>query len=153
MKTELVQRDYNKSSIEVAFEKVRCIPRSVTLEKVVRPPCDRLILVIPFDKRLPNISGILSHRWKCLVGRDSEALKYMSKPPMVAYSRTKSLRDILVRSKLPPSHYRQERRQARVGFRKCLSRANCSVCSHSENSTSHTCNFSGEEFRITSNIT
>ena len=71
---------------------------------------------------------------------------------MVAYSRTKSLRDILVRSKLPPPNHRQEKRLARSGFRKCLGRANCVVCSHSVNSTSHTCNYTGDTHSITSNI-
>ena len=120
LKAELVQRGYNKGSISSAFSKVKSISRSDTLEKVVKPPCDRLIQVIPFDKWLPNITGILHHRWKCLTNRDPEALSYMAKPPMVAYSRTKSLRDILVRSKLPPSNHRQEKRLARSGFRKCL---------------------------------
>ena len=143
LKVELVQRGYSKGSISSAFNKVMSISRSATLEKVVRPPCDRFILVIPYDKRLPNITGILHHRWKCLTNRDPDALSYMAKPPMVAYSRTKSLRDILVRSKLPPPNHRQEKRQARLGFRKCLGRANCVVCSHSVNSTSHTCNYTG----------
>ena len=98
------------------------------------------------NKRHPNISGILHH------SRDNNALQYMSRPPMVAYTHTKSLRDILVRSKVPPSSYRMERRQARVGFTKCLSRVDCSICSPSVNRTSHTCNFTGEEFKISSNI-
>ena len=75
-----------------------------TLEKVVRPPCDRLVLVIPYDKRLPNITGILHHRWKCLTNRDPEALKYIARPAIVASSHTKFLLDILVRCKLPPSN-------------------------------------------------
>ena len=76
----------------------------------------------------------------------------MARPPMVAYSRTKSLCDILVRSKLPPSNYRQEKRLARSGFRKCLGRAKCAACPHSVISTSHTCNYTGEVYNITSNI-
>ena len=42
----------------------------------------------------------------------------MPKPPMVCYTRTKNLRDILVRAKVTPSRYRQGRRQARTGVRK-----------------------------------
>ena len=125
--------------------------------RVIRPGqfplCGRQTLVIPFDKRLPDITGILHHRWRCLVDRDPDAIKYMPKAPMVAYSRTKSLRDILVRSKLPPPSYRQDRRNARLGFKKCLGRADCSVCSHSSNTNNHTCNFTKENFSITSNLT
>ena len=38
LKAELVQRGYNKGSISSSFNKVKSIPRSTTLEKVVRPP-------------------------------------------------------------------------------------------------------------------
>ena len=110
---------------------VRSLDRRSTIEKIVKPSDSRLTLVIPFDKRLPNISSILHHRWQCLLARESEAKVYMSKPPRVAYTRTKSLRDILIRSKLPPPAYRQERRQASFGFKKCGK--GCSVCAHSCN--------------------
>ena len=70
-------------------------------------------------------SGVLHHRWQCLLARDQEAKKYMPKPPIVAYSRTKSLRDILVRSKLPPLSKRRVR-QAQIGFKNA--RKACSRC-------------------------
>ena len=71
-------------------------------------------------------------------------------PPRVAYTRTKSLRDHLVRSKVPPSSYRQNKRQATSGFKKCGKM--CVACSHSTNSTSHTCTYTGQPFDITSSI-
>ena len=74
-----------------------------TLSKVQKPVNERPVLVIPYDKRLPDISGVLKHRWECLVSRDPRVLDYMPKPPMVCYSRTKNLRDILIRSKVPPT--------------------------------------------------
>ena len=149
--SDLVQRGYRKDGINDAFNKVRNLDRQTTLQKVVRPPSDRLILVIPFDKRLPNISSILKHRWKCLVERDPKATQYMPKPPMVAYSRTESIKDIACRSKVPPTNYRQ-RRQVTMGFQKCGKRVDCSVCLHSTNSASHTCNFTGNTYNINSGI-
>ena len=145
--TELLQRGYRKQCVSAAFSKVKVLTRASTLEKVAKPVCDRLILVIPFDKRLPNISGILHHRWQCLLARDPEAKNYMPKPPMVAYSRTKSLRDTLVKSKLPPTSQRKVR-QAQIGYKKCGGKSNCSVCSHYVNSTTHRCNFTTETFPI-----
>ena len=145
---ELLQRGYSKQSTNTAFSKVKALTRLPTLEKVMRPPCDRQILVIPFDKRLPNISSILKHRWQCLVDKDPMARDYMPKPPMVTYSRTKSFKDIICRSKVPPPSYRLNRRQATMGFKKCGKRADCSVCLHSVNSTHHTCNFSGVSYRV-----
>ena len=85
-----------------------------TLQKVTRESEQTLTIVISFDRRLPNISKIFHHRWKGLVERDDGAKVYMSKPPRVAFTRTKSLRDILV-----TSNYRQGRRQADLDFKKC----------------------------------
>ena len=73
-------------------------------------------------------------------------------PSRVAYSRTKSLRDVLVLSKVPPTGYRQNRRQACLGFKKCASRVDCSVCPHSNNTPIHTCNHSGQSYDITSSV-
>ena len=87
-----------------------------------------------------------------MVSRDPRVLEYMPKPPMVCYTRTKNLRDILVRAKIPPSNYRQNRRQVRSGFRKCGKRVDCCVCQHSENSCSHTCNFTGDTYDIKNNL-
>jgi hypothetical protein len=85
------------------------------------------------------------------VSRDPSAKTYMPLPPRVSYSRTSSLRDILVRAKVPPQSSRS-RRQAALGFKKCDKRQDCSVCVHSSNSTMHTCNSTGESFPITSSL-
>ena len=44
------------------------------------------------------------------------------------------------------------RRKAAMGFKRCGQRSDCSVCAHSSNSTSHTCNSTGESFPIESII-
>ena len=150
---ELVQRGYSKKAIGIAFSKVRSLDRVTTLAKVAKDPSERITLVIPFDKRLPDISKVLRHRWQCLIDRDPKAKLYMPEPPRVGYSKTQSLKDILVRSKVPPKIFRQNRRQAGLGFRKCGQRSDCSVCTHSSNSATHTCNHTGETFNITSHIT
>ena len=75
----------------------------------------------------------------------------MPLPPRVSYSRTSSLRDIMVRSKVPRP-VRVARRQVNSGFRKCNRRVDCSVCSHSVNTITHTCYETGEVFPITSLI-
>ena len=126
---------------------MRTLTRLSTLEKVVRPDDKRITLVIPFDRRLPNISGILHHRWQCLVTRDPNSKDYMPKPPRVAYKRTSSLKDIIVRSKST-----RLKRKSTSGFKKCGA-PSCSTCSHSVNTTSHTCNHTGDTLPVTSFIT
>ena len=142
-------RGYDRSVVSLAFSKVRQLDRQSTLQKVVKPGDERITLVVPFDKRLGNLSQVLRHRWNCLVSRDPSAKTYMPLPPRVSYSRTSSMRDILVRAKVPPQSARS-RRQVAFGFRKCDQRSDCSVCAHSSNRTSHICNSTGEIFPITS---
>ena len=108
--------------------------------------------MIPFDKRLPNISSILYHRWRCLLARDPTVKTYMPKPPRVSYSRTSSIGDIIVRSKVPPQTARTARRQANLGFKKCGKRSDCCVCPHSVNTTTHSCSHTGKSYPITSSI-
>ena len=93
--------------VDVAFKKVRNLKREETLKKVFREDSKRITVVVPFDKRMGNVSNILRHRWNCLVARDSSALDYLPQPPRLGYSRTASLRDILVRAKLPPNRKRE----------------------------------------------
>ena len=130
-------RGYDKSVINLAFSKVRQLDRQSTLEKEVKPADDRITLVIPYDKRLGNVSGILRHRWNCLISRDQSAKSYMPQPPRVSYTRTSSLRDTLVRAKVPPQSSRSRRQGVKV-FKKCGQRVDCSVCANLSNSTIHT---------------
>ena len=148
---ELLMRGYDKSVVNLAFTRVRQLDRQSTLQKVVKPDDERITLVIPFDKRFGNVSQTLRHRWTCLMSRDPSARSYMPLPPRVSYTRTSSLRDILVRAKVPPQPCRG-RRTATLGFKKCDQRQDCSVCPHSTNSTSHTCNSTGEKFPINSSL-
>ena len=150
LQEELLQRGYEKSIMKEAFRRVKLLDRHTTLQKVVKPAEDRVTLTIPFDKRLPNISSILHHRWRCLVDKDPTAKNYMAKPPRVTYSKTLSLREMIVRAKVPPQTARSARRLVNTGFKKCGKRSDCSMCSHSVNSNTHTCNHTGETFPISS---
>ena len=85
---ELHKRGYDRSVVSLAFSKVRQLDRQSTLQKVVKPGDERITLVVPFDKRLGNLSQVLRHRWNCLVSRDPSAKTYMPLPPRVSYSRT-----------------------------------------------------------------
>ena len=153
LRQDLLQRGYADTIIKQAFNRVVQLDRAKTLEKVYKETEHRVTLVIPFDKRLPNISSILHHRLRCLVDRDPLAKTYMSKPPRVTYTKTCSVRDLLVRSKVPPTTARSARRQVNMGFKKCGKRSDCSVCQHSVNSSTHTCTSTGEIFIITSSAT
>ena len=92
LKEELIYRQYRASVVDAALDRVRQLRRSDTLVKVARVPTERVVLSVPYDKRLPDVSSVLKHRWTCLVDRDARARDYMAAPPMVAYSRPPNLR-------------------------------------------------------------
>ena len=70
----------------------------------------------------------------------------MPKPPMVGFSRPTNLRDILVRSKVPGQPKSNNLRR-RVGFKRC-NMARCETCPFTQNSTTHTSNFTNKTFPI-----
>ena len=152
LQEELVQRGYRTAIVKKALTRVEQLDRLCTLEKVVKTSDERVTLVIPFDKRLSNISNVLHHRWKCLVDRDPSVKTYMPRPPRVSYTRTCSLRDMVVRSKVPPQCARLARRQVNMGFKKCGKRSDCSMCPHSVNSSSHTCSHTRESYPISAQV-
>ena len=68
---------------------MRQLDRQSTLQNVLKQDDDRITLVVPFDKRLGNLSGALRHRWNCLASRDPSAKSYMPLPPRISYTRTR----------------------------------------------------------------
>jgi hypothetical protein len=120
------------------IDRVKELSREETLQKVPRLTNRRVVLSLPFDKRLPDVAGMVKHRHQCLLDSDINAKEYMPLPQMVSYTRTKNLRDILV-----------------GGFRKCNKRVNCALCQHSEPGiiSSYTFPVSNKTVRISTPIT
>ncbi len=118
--------------------------------KVPRPANKRPVLCLPYDPRLPPISSILARRHRALLANDPDAREYLASPPMVTYTRTKNLRDLVFRAQVPTLH-RPLRHQP--GFRRCGQRSNCVLCLHSSNATAYTCPYTGVTISITQRIT
>ena len=138
LRADLLTRRYPAASISDAFSKVLTLNRSDCLKKVFKHGKDRIPLVIPYHRSLPQISSSIVKHWKILVDKYPEAKEFMAEPPMVCYTRDKNLRDILVRAVLPPIQRRQPARGCKQGFVKCGKRVDCVLCSHSTNSTTRT---------------
>ena len=130
------------------------LSREVALEKVPRPANQRPVFCLPYDPRLPGIAKILRKRHQALLSRDVDAREYFPEPPLVTYTRTKNLRDLVFRAQVPKLMLRRGLRPARPpGFFKCGRRSNCALCLHSENATTYTCPVSGATAKITQHIT
>ena len=77
----------------------------------------------------------------------------MPQPPLVTYTRTKNLRDILFRARVPRNQLRGGMRTRPPGFYKCQKRINCVLCQHSTNNMSFLCPVTGKVAKITQHIT
>lgn len=74
---------------------------------------------------------------------DPKLKRCFKAPSVVAYRRSKNLRDHLVKAKLPT---RKTSGRKKCGFRKCW--GFCVTCNLSENSKSHTNKLTGESWKI-----
>ena len=153
LKEELLSRGYSRGGVEAAMDRARGLSRMVALEKVPRPSNQRPVFCLPYDPRLPSIASILRKRHKALLSRDVDAREYFPEPPLVTYTRTKNLRDLVFRAQVPKILRRGLRPARPPGFFKCGKRSNCALCLHSKNATTYTCPFTGATARITQHIT
>ena len=151
---ELVSRGYRAASVTASLDRARRLSRAVALIKVPRLANQRPVFCMPYDPRLPGVAGILRKRHRALLARDVDAQEYFSEPPLVTYTRTKNIRDLIFRAQVPKLLRRGGLRPLRPpGFFKCGRRADCTMCLHSENITSYTCPVTGATANITQHIT
>ena len=98
-------------------------------------------------RRRPNIFSILHQHWSYSLKVNPDLRKVFPKPPMISYTRPTNLRDILVRSQLPPANKQKDLRR-RVGFKRC-NMMRCETCHYTKNSTTHTSNFTKQPYALT----
>ena len=120
----LVRRGYSRSSLQRDANCVRAIPRHATLQpqeqkttKTYRTP-----FVISFNPALPNISSIVKKHITILQS-STNCRKAFPCPPVIAYKRNASLRDLLVHSELlknKPSNQQLGARIHKCNHPRCL---------------------------------
>ena len=111
-------RGYKYKSVTEQFEKALCISRETALQMVNKTKKeDRLILSLPYDRRMSNISSIINQHWSYSLKQNQDLKQVHPNPAMVSYTRPKNLRDILVRLQLPPVKKLHDLR-CRTGFKR-----------------------------------
>jgi len=154
LQEELVGRGYRHAVVQAAMDRARQMSRATALVKVQKAANKRPVFCMPYDPRLPPVTGILKKRHTALLARDVDAREYFPQPPLVTFTRSKNIRDIIFRAKVPRISRRGGLRPSRPpGFFKCRRRTNCTLCLHSEDATSYTCPFTGAVAKITQHIT
>ena len=121
LKTFLLNRNYSSKTIDKAFKKLRKTNRSDTFKRKDKTKTnDRVPLVTTFHPGLPNLPKILQQYLPIL--HSSERCKAaIPNCPIVSFRRPKSLKDILVRSKVKRDLTKP------VGFHKCGDKK-CKMC-------------------------
>ena len=151
LKINLLSRGYNAKIIVNAFDKLKNIPRSKTLEKVIHPKQNnRVMFSLTYDPRIINVNDSIKKHY-VIANKDPSFKISFPKMPMVGYKRARNLGDHLIRAKLYPIH-RYEMRN-RNGFFKCSKRdIGCDLCNHSQNITEHVASHSKKKYPIKSKI-
>ena len=78
-----------------------------------------------WDPRLPTLSPILQKHWRSMVLMDPHLNEVFPQPPLVAYKRTKNIKDFVIRAKIPKPLNSRPQRQI-PGMKKCMKA--CHLC-------------------------
>ena len=105
LESRLMARCYSKAVVAGARLKASNIPRGVALEKVVRGLGSKERqhrLVCKYDRRSsPALQGVMEDGYQAASRRDVRFHRWFPNTPKPAFKRGKTLKDELVRAKLP----------------------------------------------------
>ena len=81
------------------------------------------MFVVRFDRRLPSVTQFTRKHWRTMV-QDPYLAEVFPEPPLIAYTRPQTIRDKLIRAKVPPA--KSKPRRVIPGMHKCGK--NCEIC-------------------------
>ena len=111
-------RGYRAGSVAAAVERARGLSREVALRKVARTTNQRPVFCLAYDSGLRGVAAILRKRHRALLARYVDTREYLPEPPLVTYTRTNNIRDLVFRAQVPRIQ-RQGLRGRPPGFYKC----------------------------------
>ena len=138
LEARLQNRQYKKEVVRAARQRASLIPRSQALEKVVREKATggrQHRLVCRYDRRTgPALHGVMQESYEAAAIRDVRMRRWFPHRPRPAFRRGRTLREELIRAKLPQKQVRTraEAREGREGVRRCSrgqNTARCQTCS------------------------
>ena len=95
-----IKRKYNKAQVEQKYEEVRAMKRDDILEyrtKSVEHD-SKIPLVVTYHHKFMGISKVLQSCSKRAAAHSQDVSRVFQQPPLVAYRRTKNIKDSLVRA-------------------------------------------------------
>ena len=89
----LLSRQYNVKIVRQALERAKLVPREEALKRVEKGQSERVVFALEYHPALPDIKKILHRDWVAMT-KDPCLKQAFPKPPMVAFKRPRSLKDI-----------------------------------------------------------
>ena len=148
LRKDLMSRSYNTKVVSSAFDRVCLIKREDALKRVSREASKREPFVLTYHPALPSVSKMVRKHWKVMVDGSTILKRCFPQPSVVAYKRSKNLKDMLIRSKV--KNTRASTRNV-LGFKPC--KTVCAMCLNSPVASSHRCYRTGQEWKIAAKIT
>lgn len=146
LRCHLKKRGYNNKSIQKGFEKAKSVPRKELLEYKVKKTNNRIPFVVTYHPALQNVSSTIREHWKEFE-KHPELNKLFPEPPVMAFRRPKSLRDILVRADITKQLCTQS------GQCRACEVPRCKSCRQMSNTKTFKSNTTGKEYTIFGNLT
>ena len=129
-KEVLTARGYPEELLNRGINKARKIPRKVALVKVEKNITqNRPVFAVKYDPRLPALQQMQAKHWRAMVGQNQYLSEVFKQPPLTAFRRQRNLRDILIKSKVPPPRPLHPKRQIK-GMAPC--NKPCPACPYVE---------------------
>jgi hypothetical protein len=126
MKHRLLARGYQEKLIDSALVKARNIPRKAALKRSQKKEQPKgPIFAVKFDPRLPSVSSITAKHWRSMTSQDQYLAEVFPQPPLTAFRRQTTIRNLVIKAKVPDQLRRNEKRQLK-GMAKCGK--SCTAC-------------------------
>ena len=101
--TRLLERGYPKSFAEDILTEIKFSMRNTALQSKSKTSKKIIPFVTTFNPATPNLKKILIKHWHLIAGNHNLA-QIFKNPPMVAHRKDKSLKNYLVRARIPSLH-------------------------------------------------
>ena len=145
LRKHLLKRGYKNKNIAEAFGKADNVSRDSLLNyKDKNITNSRIPLVVTYHPDLKNISNVLRKHWN-LIENDPILKKLFPEPPIMAYRRPNSLKDIIVNARVKMNSPSKP-----GGYNPC-NRSNCKCCKAANVASTFRSTTTNESFTIYSN--
>ena len=140
LKNRLKKRGYKQQVINGSFKKADQFNRNELLQYREKRKNNRVPFVITYHPSLRNLPGIIREHWKS-VERNSDLSKMFPEPPVMAFRKPSSLKNLLVRAEM-------SRPTTAVGECCPCGNARCKTCKQIQSTSTFTSKTTQKQYKI-----